>query len=1184
MKRISSILVILFTCALSFAGEHYAIRHYSVEDGLSQNTVMAILQDKQGFMWFGTWDGLNRFDGYEFTVYKATGEEGQMGVNNRIDHLYEDSTETLWWSTYDAQYYCMGPERGRIEHVSRTSVPSAFFQEIDQQSESIRMDANGILWRATEEPGISRLRDGQWKTLATHPDPRFAGQLQKHFILLQDHQGRTWVNPTGGGFGYYDAENDCLRFPCKGVTNMIHTAYFDRNGLLWLSTYDRGVECISLEPQPYCLHPTPSDNHSGEVRAFAEDNKGEIHSFVRDSHQIYTARQTSYGLILGTKGQGLTDARYRSIFPGVHMSSQNVYDILEGPDSTLYIATYGGGINIISHPTDAIPLTQIVGNGLRVRDIILAGDTLWAATTSGLYFVNLSDRTEPVGQLIGGGDVRTLYYNNHRLWLGTFGSGLCYLETDHPEQPIHTISGSSAIILSMAGAGDTIWYTNEKGITEYNLQSGSYTYYDVLEGTNDYFTEAEALRTSKGQILFGYNAGYCVFTPGAQVQEFDAPRLLITAIESNDQQLVNLSPIHINPEDGVTIHYAALEFNGPNKIRYAYRLDSEPWHHVQDLRRVSFSHLSPGKHQLTIRSTNRYGIWTDNDISLAIHVSTPFWQSWIAGLLYLFIIAIIIVIYRLVRRNQTALKEEMAVEQKVTEIKLRFFTNISHELRTPLTLITGPIENILRSEHLSPAARQQLEIVQSNSQRMLRLINQLLDFRKIQNKKMRLKVQRTLMSSLVEEVTANFNKEAYDKHIRLLVENKATDTTVWVDRERMDTILYNLLSNAFKFTPAGKTIRVILSEKPGYLVLSVRDEGIGIPKERRGLLFERFSSHDDAISTPDKPGTGIGLNLVKELVDLHRGLIEVQSEEGVGTTFNILLHRGKEHFNGEADILLQDDPEVVHTELKQLDKQLQHVSERKEQRTLLVVDDNEDMRRFLITLFSSDYEVMDASDGKQALAAISSHEPDLIISDVMMPNMDGLELLAALKSSLATCHIPIILLTAKSAIEDRLKGISEGADDYIGKPFDSNYLRVRIQNIIQQREQLEASYRDRLMRLEPKKVEEEAPNDKFLMKLLEFMEQQMDNSELTVEQLVEHAGMGRTVFFNRLKKVTGLSPVEFIREIRIKRAAQLLESGTYNVSEVTYMVGMNDSRYFSKCFKNTYGMTPSEYKRTHEKK
>ena len=737
--------------------------------------------------------------------------------------------------------------------------------------------------------------------------------------------------------------------------------------------------------------------------------------------------------------------------------------------------------------------------------------------------------------------------------------------------------------MSLTGDGTNLWFSSESDIAQYNLDTHFLYYYDALDGEhNTYFTEAEALRLPSGIILFGYSNGYCSFDPSRIIHSNSVPPLRITRIQVQDKELEG-DTIIVNDGSNVTIDYAAMEYVGADKIVYYYKMDGidKDWNRPTDLRRVTYSNLQHGEYVFHVRSTNREGGDVDNETSLVIIVSSPLWLTWWAILLYIMAILLIISLIAYAMTTYNGLRQKVKVEQQVTDIKLRFFTNISHELRTPLTLIVGPVENILQTERISQSVRSQLEIVQSNSQRMLRMVNQLLEFRKVQNQKMKLKVQQTLLSDLVEETCSNFKKEAYDKHIYFEIENKASDSTVWIDRGRMDTILWNLLSNAFKFTPAGKHIRVIISDRPGFVALTVQDEGVGIPPEKRSVLFERFSSNNE-LNNMNSTGTGIGMNLTKELVDLHHGYIEVDSEVGKGTTITILLHIGKEHFGTEVEFIADDmtTSQIAATPtFEDKMEQLEHESQ-ESKRTILVVDDSQDMRQFLTNILSKDYNIETAADGEEAEQIIRTKPIDLVVTDLMMPKVDGLELTKFIKRNPDLDYIPVILLTAKMAIESRLEALQDGADDYVTKPFEPEYLRARVRNILKQREQLEQSYRQRLMRLEPQKADENVPGDAFLAKLLDVMDKQMDNNTLTVDELVEEMGMGRTVFFNKLKSMTGLSPVEFIREMRIKRAAQLLEERQYNITEVTYMVGMNDSRYFAKCFKNTYGVTPSEYRRS----
>ncbi|MDY4149923.1 MAG: response regulator [Paludibacteraceae bacterium] len=1164
------------------AEEHYLVNHYSIDDGMSQNTVMAILQDKQGYMWFGTWDGLNRFDGYTFQVFKAMEDGKEAKVNNRVDIIYEDEKEQIWWMTNDSHYYMLDKSRQHISPKSADSLPMGMLERIAQEDETMRVDKNGVIWRVDGMDGVLRYRHNQWKRLTPKLDNRYAGQLREHFFILEDCLGRVWVNPTGGGWSYYDYDKDELVNPFEHLTNMIHTAYIDKDGQMWIATYDHGVDCVNMEPQPYELtdmRKSPKEN--GEVRAFVQLKNGEIQKIIKDKRRIYCALDTRYGLLYGTKGYGLQQAATGKVIP---TSSTDIYDIVEGGDGTLYVATYGGGLNIVGYneKNQRFKEPKVVGNGLKIRDLQLVDNTIWCATTTGLFRVNLLNMNS---EMISSYDIRSLYYSQDKLWLGTFGGGLNVLDPKDPKSEIKRVETLQDIVLSITGDGKNLWFSSENDITQMDIESGKCYYYDALDGAkNTYFTEAQALRTRTGSILFGYSNGYCTFDPSKITHSQSTPPMRIVHCSADGHAIPVEKTIEIEHDANITIEYAALEYTGAQKITYSYMLEglSDEWVNAYDQRKVTYSNLKPGKYVFHVRSTNREGLDADNETTLNIVVATPMWASWWAISLYILALIVVLALVCYVVWTYESLRRKVQVEQQVTDIKLRFFTNISHELRTPLTLIIGPVENILQTERISNSVRSQLEIVQSNSHRMLRMVNQLLDFRKIQNKKMRLRVQKSLLSDIVDDTCANFKKEAYDKHINLNVVKKAADSTVWVDRSRVDTILFNLLSNAFKFTPAGKNITVTVDEKPGYVLLIVKDEGIGIPMEKRGVLFERFSSNNELNGQNNNTGTGIGMNLVKELVDLHHGYIEVESEVGKGTTFTVMFRTGKEHFGSEVDMVVDDESSTQSVEQTKdtLENKLAEIDTKDNKRTILVVDDNEDMRSFLGNILGNEYRIIKASDGKEALASIEKDMPDIVITDLMMPNMDGLELTSHIKRSQDLNHIPVILLSAKSAIESRLEAIKEGADDYVTKPFEPEYLRARVKNLISQRIQLEANYRQRLMRLEPQKANEEnIQSDTFLAKLLDIMDKQMENNTLTVDELVEDMGMGRTVFFNKLKSLTGLSPVEFIREMRIKRAAQLLEQKQYNITEVTYMVGMNDSRYFAKCFKATYGVTPSEYRR-----
>ena len=1184
MKRFLAFIGCLVCVLLAYAKEHYVVQHYSIKDGLSQNTVMAILQDRQGFMWFGTWDGLNRFDGYEFVTYKGMDAGEKVQVNNRVTCIYEDEAERILWATYDGHYFRLDASRSVTEKLPYDSLPQAMIAQMQTDLQTY-VDARGVIWQADEAYGIRRYRDGQWKRFTPPLDPHYAGLLREHFFVLEDPQGRTWVNPTGGGWSYYDFDRDELVYPFDGLTNMIHTAYIDRDEQMWIATYDGGVDCVNMHPAPYELTDLQSRDGKGDVRAFYVSGNGTVEPLLRS--QYYCAQRTQHGEVFGTKGEGLkwkTENGHWRVIPTGH---NDIYDIEEGQDGTLYVATYGGGVNILrwdeAHQAWCEPV--VVGDGMKVRDIAIVDSTLWCGTTNGILRIPTTSDQLPTTnyQLIPSYDIRAVYYSHGYVWFGSFGGGLLYIDPKDEACTIRSVETFHDIILALTGDEENLWFTSESDIMQLDLSSGNLYYYGVLDGENNTcFSEAEAICGADGCIYFGYSNGYCTFDPSHIRRSTSVAPLRFTRIEAQGMSLHG-DTVSVPHGCSLSIEYAAIDFLGANTIVYSYKMDGidREWQHAEEQRRVTYNHLRHGSYVFHVRSTNRECGDVDNEQTLVIIVQNPLWLSLWAIVLYVLgaLLLIGLTIYGITVYNE--LRQKVLVEQQVTDIKLRFFTNISHELRTPLTLIVAPIENILQHERISHSVRSQLEIVQSNGQRMLRMVNQLLEFRKVQNQKMKLRVRQTMLSDLVEETSANFRKEATDKHIRFEIVNDTDDSTVWVDRERMDTVLWNLLSNAFKFTPAGKTIRVIIGAKPGFVTLAVQDEGIGIAPEKRSVLFERFSSNNELNNT-GITGTGIGMNLTKELVDLHHGYIEVDSEVGKGTTFTVLLHTGKEHFGDEVEFIADDitapaasvPQQTFEDKLEQLEQDQQDSA-----RTVLVVDDSVDMRNFLARILSHDYHVECAADGEEAQQIIQSRPVDLVVTDLMMPKMDGLQLTQFIKKSKEFDSIPVILLTAKTAIESRLQALEMGADDYVTKPFEPEYLRARVHNILVQREQLEHSYRERLMRLEPQKADEQIPGDAFLAKLLDVMERQMDNNTLTVDELVDEMSMGRTVFFNKLKSLTGLSPVEFIREIRIKRAAKLLEDQRYNITEVTYMVGMNDSRYFAKCFKSTYGVTPTEYRR-----
>ncbi|KAB6344874.1 response regulator, partial [Bacteroides xylanisolvens] len=765
------------------------------------------------------------------------------------------------------------------------------------------------------------------------------------------------------------------------------------------------------------------------------------------------------------------------------------------------------------------------------------------------------------------------------------------------------------------------------------------------------FSEAASALTAKGSMLFGASGGVFIFNPDSIRKSSYIPPIVFSKLTVANEDITpggnSLLKVDIDDTDKLvlshkenifSVHFAALDYTNPQNIQYAYILDGfeKQWTFADKQRSVTYTNLPKGEYVLRVRSTNSDGVWVDNERILDIVILPSFWETPIAYVLYILFILIIILVAVYILFTIYRLKHEVSVEQQISDIKLRFFTNISHELRTPLTLIAGPVEQVLKNDKLPADAREQLVVVERNTSRMLRLVNQILDFRKIQNKKMKMQVQRVDIVPFVRKVMDNFEAVAEEHRIDFLFQTEKEHLYLWVDADKLEKIVFNLLSNAFKYTPNGKMITMFIREDENTVSIGVQDQGIGIAENKKKSLFVRFENLVDK-NLFNQASTGIGLSLVKELVEMHKATISVDSRLGEGSCFKVDFLKGKEHYDKETEFILEDAEAPVRmgqvvdianssiqseTLIPDESEKIEAVYEEdaaKEENSkelMLLVEDNQELREFLRSIFTPMYRVVEAADGREGANKALKYLPDIIISDVMMPEKDGIEMTRELRADMTTSHIPIILLTAKTTIESKLEGLEYGADDYITKPFSATYLQARVENLLMQRKKLQSFYRDSLMHInmsvtsgelpastkamaeEEKKIvserEEEqtqlqsqqqptipdmSPNDrKFMDKLVELMEQNMDNGDLVVDDLVRELAVSRSVFFKKLKTLTGLAPIEFIKEIRIKRATQLIETGEFNMTQISYMVGINDPRYFSKCFKAQVGMTPTEYK------
>ena len=761
----------------------------------------------------------------------------------------------------------------------------------------------------------------------------------------------------------------------------------------------------------------------------------------------------------------------------------------------------------------------------------------------------------------------------------------------------------------------SLWVISENALTRFNPEKETFEYYDKKYMQQElYFTEAAPV-LENNQLLLGTDIGILKISPEHLQKSNYAPPIVFTGFKiqgtSQDLDINDLEELRLKPsERNVTFQFAALDYVAPESISYAYRLKGleEKWNEVDNSRSASYINLPPGEYELQIRSTNSDGVWMEKARILPITVLPTFWETYWAWILYvvLFVLSTATIVYIILYIYR--LRHQINIEQQLANIKLRFFTDISHELRTPLTLIASPVSEILEHETLTTNARKHLTLVHKNTERMLHLVNQILDFRKIENKKMKVLLEKTDVLSLLQKVMDNFRLIAEEKNINYQLETNQEAIETWIDQDKFEKIIFNLLSNAFKYTPANKSITVIANVESSRLIVSIKDEGIGIDLQKQQTLFQRFETLVKFNIL--QPSSGIGLSLVKELIELHCGNIEVKSQPGVGSEFTVILPMNQKVYEGRenTEFILNDGNSVPAEKKNEIRpmveiasmtditpsetaKEPNQISNEEDPVSILIVEDNVELRNFLSDILSESYRVFTATNGQEGLDQAREYIPDLIISDIMMPAMDGLDMVKNIKENREICHIPIILLSAKSSLDDRISGLEQGIDDYITKPFSATYLKIRIKSLLHQRKELQEIYwkawSEKLNNTQETTLEEKLTpsqpqiisyDEQFMQQVMQVMEEQMENSELTVDEFAQLLNLGRSVFYQKLKSIIGLSPVDFIREIRIKRAVQLIDSGEYNFSQVAYMTGFNDPKYFGKCFKRQMGMTPSEYK------
>lgn len=1169
------------------------------------------------------------------------------------------------------------------------------FRNVEMHFNVMRLfeDSHNELWLfSKEQRGIVRYdpltNEQQHYETPTQNMPK--AELRSRDVIFEDSQGTLWVVPHLGCLSYYDREDKELKpyytdysKPESKFTPVILNFYVDNQKNFWyannfwmdkisffpnasqLTTFDSGHEtrAIMVDKQQNLW----VANKKGVIRIFNPDKtlkgyltpEGTISpKAISFSRNIYCFTEDEQGNIwMGSKWDGIIrlspkrDGSFQ-IRNYVHkeeapysLSNNSVYCIYQDSKKRMWIATHGGGINLLQETADGEIRFLHNGNLLKdyskdkfnkVRVIKEVNNTLLVGTTEGLitfscnferpeeikFYTNV--RIPDLASSLSSNDVIYIYTDSRQnSYVLTFTGGINQiisnnLLTDQIQFKTYTKRNGlvSDLVLSMIeDQQKNLWVISENTLAKFDPENGTFEHYNEKHLQKEiYFSEASPA-IIRNQLILGTDAGILKINPAAFSKSSYTPPIVFTSLKIQGVQqqldLDDLEELKLKPDErNVSFQFAALDYINPSSISYAYRLKGleEKWNEVENSRTASYINLPPGNYELQIRSTNSDGVWTDNVRKLSVIVIPTFWETYWAVLVYIIlfilftatIVYIILYIYKL--------RHQIYMEQQLANIKLRFFTDISHELRTPLTLITSPVGEVLEHEPLTPSARKLLTVVHNNTERMLRLVNQILDFRKIENKKMKLLLEKTDIVELLQKVMDNFRLIAEEKSINFRLQTDKESIHCWIDQDKVEKIIFNLLSNAFKYTPANKSITVIANVESSRLIVSIKDEGIGIDLQKQQTLFQRFETLVKFNIL--QPSSGIGLSLVKELIELHCGNIEVKSQPGVGSEFTVILPMNQKVYEGRenTEFILNDGNSVPAEKKNEIRpmveiasmaditpsetaKEPNQISNEEDPVSILIVEDNVELRNFLSDILSESYRVLTATNGQEGLDQAREYIPDLIISDIMMPAMDGLDMVKNIKENREICHIPIILLSAKSSLDDRISGLEQGIDDYITKPFSATYLKIRIKSLLHQRKELQEIYwkawSEKLNNTQETTLEEKLTpsqpqiisyDEQFMQQVMQVMEEQMENSELTVDEFAQLLNLGRSVFYQKLKSIIGLSPVDFIREIRIKRAVQLIDSGEYNFSQVAYMTGFNDPKYFGKCFKRQMGMTPSEYK------
>lgn len=1127
------------------------------KESLPGDEVRVIFIDKNENIWIGTNNGLALFNREKesFTVFKHDPLNSNSLSSNYVFTINQLSDGRLWIGTENGGVSILDFQQNMFlspQHIPFTNITHNDDGKglSNQTVRSIHQDSFDNIWLATYGGGVNFINSHPpyFSTWTYSPIPKLKNSLNNKTAwgICADGQDHLWIGTDGGGINLF-ANGERTTIIEKGgnsiTDNAILAAVKDSENNLWFGTFNGGVNIYNTEQKRFSK--LQLDDKSTDIRCFYEDDNKDM--WIGSNNGIYV-----YNMIT-KKSAGYS--RENSELP-----NNLVRAICKDNKDRLWIGFFGEGLAILDKNMKMVKTFK---------------------TDSGFP----SNTVDHIHKDKKG-----------RIWVAT-GEGLVCFESPDEEDKYTVHDNNSGLVNSHIRAitedkQGNIWISTNGGISRFITGQNRFFNYNQHDGIplGD-FMSGSVTKNSKGMIFFGSQNGVCYFDPEMVPMNINLPPTIITEFKfynnqissSNNEISIPLvkNDIKLNyNQNTFNVSFNVLDYSLDHLVDYTYMLKGleDVWYNTQGENSITFRNVPPGSYELLIKSKIKNQEWSEEITSLKIVIDPPLWQTWWAKTFYTAAVLLIVFFGFLFYKRKLDLENSLTLEkrnhsqeQELNNERLRFFTNVAHELRTPLTLILGPLEDLHSDPSLAEKHTSKISVIHRSATRLLSLINQILEFRKTETQNKKLCVHKSDLAQLIQEVGLKYKELNLNKRISFDIIIDTEKVNLYFDPDIITTILDNLLSNAFKYTRKGNiTLKLRETQNKGvnYTEIEIADTGIGIPTESLPKIFDRYyqAERDMLVS-----GTGIGLALVQNLVSIHQGYIDVDSKQGEGTVFRFGILSDNTYPNA-----LHADSESNHIVEEVEGNENQETKDSKQ--IILVIEDNEDIREYISSSLSGQYKIYTAENGKKGLEAAFTRIPDIIISDIMMPEMDGFELSRNLKEDVRTSHIPIILLTAKDTIQDRTEGYDIGIESYITKPFSANLLQSRITNLLESRKKIAELVNKNTVNKNAIIIDSLSKLDnEFIEKITSIIEQNLDSDKIDVAFIADKMNMSHSTLYRKVKALAGMTANEFIRKIRIKNAEQLLLTGKYTISEISYMVGINSITYFRQCFKDEYGLAPSEY-------